>query len=278
MERLWKKILISAVLILILFSIAFIQNSRRFNLSQSDEIYSNLHDVPCGNEARFAAVKALFVKKGAANEDITVENFEDVQNILVSKKGKSDETVIVGAHYDKTPAGCGAIDNWSGIVLLANLYQTINRLSPKKNYKFVAFGDEEKGLFGSGAMAKSISQTESSSFCAMVNLDSFGLSHPQVMENVSSRKLTDLARELAMEQQTPFSSASIDYALADSASFKDNGIPAVTFHGLSGDWRSFLHGPNDKIQNVDSESVYLSYLFVLKYLAEIDSLPCGSFR
>src|SRR5215216_7323703 len=61
----------------------------------------------CKDGDRLEALKTLFKKRGAADEDLKLEKFDNVENLVVSKKGKTDETIIVGAHYDKVVEGCG---------------------------------------------------------------------------------------------------------------------------------------------------------------------------
>jgi hypothetical protein len=56
-----------------------------------------------------------------------------VTNLLVKLAEQSDETIVIGAHYDFIDDGCVAIDNWSGIVAIAHAYRTIKTLErPKK--------------------------------------------------------------------------------------------------------------------------------------------------
>lgn len=278
MENLWKKTFIASILILILCLTVFLQQIQKPKIATESDLKADLELVPCKDEERFEAVKKLFVKMGADEKDLIVEKFEKVENLIVVKKGKSNETVIVGAHYDKVSDGCGAIDNWTGIVIIANLYRTIKDFDTQKTYKFVAFGKEEKGLIGSSAMVKTIASEERKNYCAMINPDSFGFGYPQVLENLSSPKLTDLAKELAKELEMPFSTASLSLASADSVPFMRNDIPSITFHGLSNDFQSYLHTSKDKLKNVNTNSVFIGYQFLLRYLMKIDSSPCNSYR
>ena len=58
--------------------------------------------VPCvDNKGRLDAVKALFLKLGATEDDVRIEKLKDVENVVVTKRGKTAETIIVGAHYDR---------------------------------------------------------------------------------------------------------------------------------------------------------------------------------
>ena len=243
------------------------------------DITSEMQMHVCKNDERLEAAKRLFKKMGAADDDLKVQDFGKVQNLTVTKKGKTDDTVIVGAHYDKVSEGCGAIDNWTGLVIVANLYGTIRPYQTEKTYVFVAFGNEEKGLIGSEAMAKSIPKENRPQYCSMVNFDSFGFNYPQVLSNASSPKMTKFAKDLAKEVNMPFSEASLaGTADADSTSFVSKNIPAITFHGLSNKWQEYLHSSRDKIENVKPESVLVGYKFGYLFLTRLDQGVCDMFR
>lgn len=242
-------------------------------------IKADLQTNVCENDKRAESVKAIFTSKGTAASDIKVEKFDNVENITVTKKGKTDETIIVGAHFDKASEGCGVIDNWSGIVIIANLYASFREVQTEKTFVFVAFGKEEKGLIGSRAMAKAITKEQRQAYCAMVNFDSFGLAYPQVLSNTSSSKLTNAAKELATEVKMPFSEASLaGVADADSSSFLQKEIPAITFHGLSDRWQDYIHSSKDQLKSVNIQSVLVGYRYGRLFLNRIDGKSCSTFR
>jgi Zn-dependent M28 family amino/carboxypeptidase len=256
-----------------------LQQSKKARIATEADIRADVDLVACKSDERLEAVKKLFIGKGAAESDLVVEKFEKGENLVITKKGSSDETVVIGAHFDKVDEGCGAIDNWTGIVILTNLYGTMKDLSAEKTYKFVAFDKEEKGLVGSNAMAKSIPESERGNYCAMINVDSFGFSYPQVLDNATDPKMRDAAKTLAKEMEIPFAEASLlGVADADSSSFKRVKIPSITLHGLSNDWRNYLHTSKDQLKNVNSTSVYIGYQFVLRYLMKVDAAGCSTFR
>lgn len=233
----------------------------------------------CKNSDRLAAVKNLFKSKGAKEEEMKVENADNVENLIVTVTGKSEETIVIGAHYDKVSEGCGAIDNWTGLVVVANLYAAARKATPAKTLVFAAFGKEEQGLIGSAAMAKSIPKEKRTEVCSMLNFDSFGFTYPQVLTNSSNSRMTKFAEELAAEVKMPFSKASLAGAAdADSTSFNAKDIPAITFHGLSGKWQEYLHSSKDKLENVNQQSVRVGYNFVSLYLSRVDASPCNIFR
>lgn len=248
-------------------------------ISTLEEIKAEFDSVPCKNSERLNAVRAFFEKMGATPEEISVEKFGSVENVVVKLPGTSvtEEKIIVGAHFDKTADGCGAIDNWSGVVAVGHVYRTMKSLKPNRTIIFVGFGEEEKGLFGSKAMAGKINKEQVAEYCAMINIDSLGRTIPQAADNLSSRKLIDAAAGLAKEMNMQFAHANIQGA-SDSLSFVDKSIPAITLHGLANDWPKFLHSSNDKPLNVNRQSVYLGYRLALSLLAKVDESPCQAFR
>lgn len=242
-------------------------------------IKADVEKVVCKNDDRLESVRKIFVSKGATEDQIKTEKIDGVTNLSLTKKGKSSEMIVIGAHYDKVSDGCGAIDNWTGIVILANLYASLRDRETEKTLVFVAFGKEEDGLVGSKAMVKNIPKANRIQYCTMVNLDSFGFYYPQVLASTSTPKLTKFTLALAEELKMPSGEASLaGVADTDSSSFKDKDIPAITLHGLSDKWQEFLHGSKDTVANVNIPTVLISYRFSLILLTRLDMKPCAEFR
>lgn len=89
-------------------------------------------------------------------------------NIVVTKQGKSDKQIIVGAHYD----GDGTGDNGSGISL--GLVTAMNLFNVETEYTivFVFFDAEEYGMKGSTAYANDMSDEDIANTLYMINMDS----------------------------------------------------------------------------------------------------------
>ncbi len=244
-----------------------------------DEFRHSFTTVPCKNEERLPAVKALFLKMGAPEADITIEKIKGVENIVLRKQGETDEKIVIGAHYDLTGEGsCGAADNWTGIVAIAQLYQSLKAVKLKKTLLFVGFGKEEEGLVGSKAMAKQIKKEDRLQYCAMVNVDGIGLTTPQSLTNVSSKKLTELSKELAKKIEVPFEPIFVANASSDSASFLDKKIPAISIVGMSADWPKIYHSKNDQAARVNPNFVFMSYKLALSLITTINDNDCGAYR
>ncbi|NNE99575.1 MAG: M20/M25/M40 family metallo-hydrolase [Pyrinomonadaceae bacterium] len=246
--------------------------------SSPAEFVSQIKRVKCDNRDRLESVRSLFSEFGADPGDLEIEDFEYVKNLAVTVPGETDETIVVGAHYDKTTLGCGAIDNWTGIVILANLYKSLKDQRNKKTFRFVAFGDEEKGLVGSREMVRAIPKGRLAKHCAMVNFDSFGFEDLWALQRASDASLINLAKNLAIRNGTALPVKNYSGAVSDSRSFQIKGIPAITLSGLDDNWRSYLHQEKDQLSNINIEKVFENYVFALEYLEEIDSSRCDEFR
>ena len=253
--------------------------ARKLTFSTPAQMQEDIKEVPCkGNTERLAGVKALFMKMGAAASDISVEKINNVENVVVRKQGSTPELVVIGAHYDKVSHGCGAVDNWTGVVTIAHIYRTIKDMSLKKNVLFVAFGREEEGLIGSREMVKAIGKDQLTQYCAMINLDSLGLGIPQAETGISSKKLVARAEELAKRMQMPFQKGTIREGDTDSSSFLERKIPAIALHGLSNEWERVLHTHDDKVSKVNPMSVFMGYRLALGLLGEVETSACDAFR
>ncbi len=119
-------------------------------------------------------------------QPFTAVNWADVEytsaNIIATKRGKSDRTVIVGAHYDSVSArSCpdgnaltGAGDNASGVGVMLEVAELLAKHKTYGTIKFVAFGAEEVGLLGSRFYTEQMTEDDISNTAAMINLDSVG--------------------------------------------------------------------------------------------------------
>lgn len=272
---------VTITLVELMFLVAPVHSSTQstaVSISTPEQIKAEFDSVPCKNEERLSAAKALFEKIDAPAADTSIDKYKNVENLVVRKPGASQEIIVIGAHYDKVEAGCGAVDNWTGIVTLAQLYKSLKNVPLRKTILFVAFGKEEKGLVGSNAMVDAIGKDQVVQYCEMINIESFGFAVPQVVDNISSKRLGAFTAGLAKELKIPFNHASIAGADADSSSFLRKKIPAITLHGLNNDWTSILHSRNDQASKINPLSVYLGYRLVLALVGRLDSLPCGEYR
>ena len=174
----------------------------------------------------------------------------DSRNVIVTKPGRSEKQIIVGAHYDSVNTA-GVDDNGSGTSVTLETAKRMFSVSTPYTIKFIFFGAEEAGLRGSKAYADSMSAEEIANTVLMINLDSIlagtyryvygGIVNEQTGEvdqawGVYQTKA--LADELGLgirlndtelnALQTPTTG---DWS--DHASFKNIGLPYVYFEAAN---------------------------------------------
>jgi Zn-dependent M28 family amino/carboxypeptidase len=257
----------------------FGQSQAQIVLSKPEEFTEAFKTIPCNNKERLPAVKALFLQMGAKEENISIEKIKNVENIIISRPGKTAEKIIVSAHYDLTGAGsCGATDNWTGIVTIAHLYKSLKDSAMNKTIYFVGFGKEEEGLVGSKAMAKQISKEDVPKYCANLNIDGLGMNTPQILKGASDESLQELAKETAKTLGINLEIAEIPNASSDSASFREKKIPAATISEIPKNWMEIYHHKPDQADKINNVAVYTAYRLALLMLVKIDENDCQAWR
>ena len=167
------------------------------------------------------------------------------QNIEVIKRGESEKTIIVGAHYDSAGTH-GVDDNGSGVsVVLENALRMIDSQT-HYTIRYVFFGSEEIGMRGSSAYVKALSENEIENIVLMINVDSvlagdylyiYG-GHIDEQGNVNNTeavlKAAETAKNIGETIQLP-PEGNPDYPFptgqkrSDHAPFNDIGIPYIFF-------------------------------------------------
>ena len=92
--------------------------------------------------------------------------------------GRSDEILLIGAHYDSVRGSPGANDNGSGVAALLEFSRLFTHITPGITIRLVAFVNEEPPFFirgntGSAAYAKAARQ-RGDRIRAMVSLETIG--------------------------------------------------------------------------------------------------------
>jgi len=101
-------------------------------------------------------------------EEMTPRSYS--QNVSVTLSGKSEKTIVLGAHYDSF-LGQGASDNASGVALLLETIYRLRDYKPYYTLKFIFFGAEEVGLVGSLYFLSNLTQEERERIVFMINMD-----------------------------------------------------------------------------------------------------------
>ncbi len=108
-----------------------------------------------------------------------------LKNIICKKKGSTDKTIIICAHYDSRMENLndsvsrapGANDNASGVCAILEMAKVLASQILGLSLQFVLFSGEEQGLLGSKNYAKSVREGNIDLY-RLVNLDMIG--YPQL--------------------------------------------------------------------------------------------------
>ncbi|HKL25144.1 MAG TPA: M28 family peptidase [Desulfuromonadales bacterium] len=128
-----------------------------------------------------AYIETEFLQAGLDVRSISyrVENRE-VRNLEAEIRGKdrSEEVILVGAHYDTVPGTVGANDNGSGIAVLLELARHFSARQPSRTLRFVAFVNEEPPFFKTDRMGSRVyveqGLHENEDIIGMLSLETIG--------------------------------------------------------------------------------------------------------
>ena len=83
-------------------------------------------------------------------------------NVVADLQGSDsyDDIVLVCAHYDSVWAGPGAFDNCGGAAAIMELARVYAEHGSRRNLRFIAFGGEEMGVWGSKSYVKELKDEE----------------------------------------------------------------------------------------------------------------------
>jgi putative aminopeptidase FrvX len=254
-------------------SLAPAQTKINFNTVNKEVVLARIQDVLQKNTARQQKVKALFEEAGCGGL-VTEQKVKhsDYSNVICTLPGDTDETVIVGAHFDKVVRGTGAIDNWSGASLLASLYQSLAGTKRHHTFLFVAFCEEELGLVGSDFYASNMSKEDVARTQAMINLDTLGLSPTKVWVHRADKDLVAALAAVAHSLELPIGEMDVErVGSADSESLSGKRIPRITIHSLTAQTFPILHSNKDTLEQLHPDDYYDTYKLVCGYLVYLDA-------
>lgn len=176
------------------------------------------------------------------------------QNIIATKRGKLDQTVIVGAHYDSASVGgegcdditfsTGAGDNASGVAVMLEAAEVLAEYKTHGTVKFIAFGAEEKGLKGSRYYADQMSEEEVANTVTMINLDSVGAgdffyvysgldNNPGWARDLALNIGQNIGHDLRTSPDSEYFVGGTTGDWSDHVPFKNLGIPIAYFEWMN---------------------------------------------
>jgi len=263
-------VLISIVLLVV--PAALFAAGLSFQAVKREVVEQRLASFSRDNTQREAILKKMFADLGCADH-LTEEQVEHLKqpDLICVLPGRTNQTIVVGAHFDHVLVGDGVVDNWSGASLLPSLYQGLRTEPRQHTFIFVAFTGEEKGELGSQAYVRHLSKDEVARTEAMVNMDTLGLGPTEMWLSHADPYLAAALRAVAKSLSLPLGVVNVDkVGSSDSEEFARRKIPRITIHSVTQQTWPILHSSQDNMKAVHLDDFYDSYRLIEGYLVYLD--------
>ena len=263
-------VLISIVLLVV--PAALFAAGLSFQAVKREVVEQRLASFSRDNTQREAILKKMFTDLGCADH-LTEEQVEHLKqpDLICVLPGRTNQTIVVGAHFDHVLVGDGVVDNWSGASLLPSLYQGLRTEPRQHTFIFVAFTGEEKGELGSQAYVRHLSKDEVARTEAMVNMDTLGLGPTEMWLSHADPYLAAALRAVAKSLSLPLGVVNVDkVGSSDSEEFARRKIPRITIHSVTQQTWPILHSSQDNMKAVHLDDFYDSYRLIEGYLVYLD--------
>ena len=213
-----------------------------------------------------------------------VERIDYSQNVILTIPGRSERTIIIGAHYD-TVGSAGMSDNAAGVALLL---ESAYRMMDEDHYytlQYVFFGAEEVGLIGAFYFTDSLTDTEVYNLELVINADViiegpifiyatgyvtylpdwpivtlWGEDIPTIHESPLTMEIDSFANALAYDGVHLVAMPQAIFSPTDHLAFLEFGVPVVYFYGTYPPEypelfvRNILHTPDDNLDFIMADS------------------------
>jgi len=213
---------------------------------------------------------------------------------LVVELGSGNETIIVGAHYDRVPIGAGVVDNGASSIILVRLAEALQYHPLTYRLKIVWFGDEEINLIGS---KKFVVAHKDENIVSMINLDVNAYGNTTMMgptKYTGLNRLYDMAQDVCRKHGFKFIEFP-EYGESDNENFTAEGVEAISI-GIAPTAEAYdfwlalnadeglkpkhmprlitnIHSERDSMSRIDPQSMSQSYLVTLGILQALNERP-----
>jgi len=173
----------------------------------------------------------------------------DTWNLIADLPGgRTDRTVLAGAHLDSVHEGPGINDNGTGTAALLEIAEEMHELglAPRNHVRFAFWGGEEDGLLGSQFYVDQLTKTETKQIAVNLNFDMLGSINPVTFiydgdgdafgatGPNGSDIIEGVFEDYFTSQEQPFEATEFD-GRSDYFAFINAGIPAGgLFSGAEG--------------------------------------------
>ena len=218
------------------------------------------------------------VKSAPEKVSVSVEQTEyitDSQNVIAELPGRTDEWIVLSAHYDSTSLSHGAYDNMSGCIGLLGVLEALKDRAPLRyGLRFVFCGSEEVGLLGSKAYTD-VHAEELEKVALNINLDMIGTWMGRFIACVSAEeKLLHYLQYTAALRGWGLHGRQDVYS-SDSTPFADHGVPALSFARIAPKNQATIHNRYDTKALLSEDQLLADIGFITGFtLSMADAVKC----
>ena len=248
----------------------------RVRLAKPATLERYLAAAPPTNEQRALRTKQLFYGAGCRGENLIEQPVRGtgLGNLICVLPGRSDERIVVAAHYERRVGAEGVIDNWSGLLLLPSLYWALASEPREHTYVFLATSDFSTRARGAREYVRSLAPDELERTRAVVALYGIGLRDLAGWGRRADPNLWLDLQSVVQSTGTSVRNASFLTPIHDEARFfKLAGAPTILLHSF--DYTSseiITRDPTrDRRHAIDPRAYQESYRTVAYYLAYLDA-------
>ena len=238
--------------------------------------------VSCGKKLPGVNVNAksaaALVKARTKQARITVDQreYEGVsRNVVAELPGRTDEWIVLTAHYDSTSLSRGSYDNMSGCIGLLEIMEAMKASAPHRcGLRFVFCGSEERGLLGSKAWVAAHEQ-ELDKVSLNINLDMIGTYMGRFIACCSTEEeLVAYLKYMGAELNWGIEARTGVYS-SDSTPFADKGVPAVSFARIAPNNQATIHNRYDVPALLSEERLRADGAFLTEFTRRMaDAAVC----
>lgn len=224
-----------------------------------NDLFTQIELTPIFNEDyKEEYTQEVYKNSGLIAEDDYGE-IKTVNNIVGKIKGQGNNAIVISAHFDHIGVQDGkiirgAIDNASGVAVLLDLAETLNKKysvnKPEFDIIFCAFNGEETGLTGSERFIEDINGKYDN--LININIDSVGYKAGGRVTFLDRNTNTSLYEPMKSIMENNGLEVALDTGLkgsADSVTFDKAGIPAICI--IDENVKYVIHTENDIPELID---------------------------
>lgn len=210
-------------------------------------------------------------------DEASISAYSDTGNNvigIINATVKTDEWIVLGAHFDSVKNCPGANDNGTGVSLVYAVAQHIAKLKDRKyNVYIVFFDEEERGLVGSRAFAKRIKK-EGASLIAAHTIDQMGWDDDGdlgIELEMPTEALLDFYLKVAKDHGFDFPIHRTNVTSTDHKAFREIGFDAIgiTEEYKNKDTTPYYHKSTDTFETVNLKYLKSTTSYVQKVFEEL---------